>query len=190
MQNEENGLTRTFLSNYFRGLRGPLIFSVATFTVGILIGLSNPHYFNFFIQIIKNMGADLLRHGRLYAAVSILAHNLMASYILIISGALFGLFPTLALALNGAIVGAAFRYIGGEMSRLLLHLAPHGVFELPAFFISAAIALHCGLASIQLLGFKEVVARWRLGTRVFLRVVFPLLVVAAFIEAFVSASVP
>lgn len=134
------------------------------------------------------MGIDLLRHGRLYAAVSILAHNLMASYILIISGALFGVFPTLALALNGAVVGAAVRYIGGEMSRLLLHLAPHGVFELPAFFICAAIGLHCGRAAIQSLGFKEVVARWRLGTRVFLCIVVPLLVVAAFIEAFISAS--
>jgi uncharacterized membrane protein SpoIIM required for sporulation len=39
-----------------------------------------------------------------------------------------------------------------------------------------------------MLGFKEVVARWRLGTRVFLRIVVPLLVVAAFIEAFISAS--
>jgi stage II sporulation protein M len=184
-------VTRIILSNYFRKLRGPLIFAVATFTVGILIGISNPQYFVFFIRIIKNMGVDLLRHGRLYASVSILAHNLMASYILIISGALFGLFPTLALALNGAILGAAVRYMGGEvLSRLLFHVAPHGVFELPAYFICAAIALHCGLATIQLLGFKEVVARWLLGTRVFLRVVFPLLVVAAFIEAFISVSLP
>lgn len=136
------------------------------------------------------MGVDLLHHGRLYAAVSILAHNLMASYFLIISGALFGIFPTLALALNGAIVGAAYRYIGGEASRLIFHLVPHGVFELPAYFICAAIALHCGQASIQRLGFKELVARWRLGTRVFLRIAFPLLVVAAFIEAFISVSLP
>jgi stage II sporulation protein M len=165
-----------------------MIFAVATFTFGILIGTSNPQYFAIFIGIIKNMGTDLLQHGRLYAAVSILGHNLMASYILIISGALFGIFPTLALALNGAVVGAAVRSIGSDMSRVLLHLVPHGVFELPAFFISAAIALHCGRASIQQLGFKEVYARWRLGTIVFLRIVFPLLVVAAFIEAFVSAS--
>lgn len=136
------------------------------------------------------MGVDLMRHGRLYAAVSILGHNLMASYILIVSGALFGLFPTIALALNGAIVGAAVRYTGSEVSRLLLHLAPHGVFELPAYFISAAIALYIGKASIQMLGFKEVVARWRFGTRVFIRIVVPLLVVAAFIEAFVSTSLP
>ncbi|MCI0447440.1 stage II sporulation protein M [bacterium] len=183
-------MTRIILSNYFRELRGPLIFAVATFTVGILIGLSNPQYFVFFIRILKNMGADLLRHGRFYAAVSILAHNLMASYILIISGALFGIFPTLALALNGAILGAAVRYIGGEVSRLLFHVAPHGVFELPAYFICAAIALHCGQASIQRLGFKEIVARWLVGTRVFLRIVFPLLVVAAFIEAFISISLP
>jgi stage II sporulation protein M len=158
--------------------------------VGILIGISNPQYFVFFIRIIKSTGVDLLRHGRLYAAVSILAHNLMASYILIISGALFGVFPTLALVLNGAILGAAVRYIGGEVSRLLFHVAPHGVFELPAYFICAAIALHCGLASIQRLGLKEIAARWLIGTRVFLRVVFPLLVVAAFIEAFISVSLP
>ncbi len=181
-------MTRSILSNYFRELRGPLIFAVATFTFGILIGQSNPKYFVFFLRIIKNMGVDLLSHGRLYAALSILAHNLMASYILIISGALFGIFPTLALALNGAIVGAAFRYTGGEVSRLIFHLAPHGVFELPAYFICAAIALHCGQASIKGLGFKEIVARWRLGTHVFLRIVFPLLVVAAFIEAFISVS--
>ncbi len=136
------------------------------------------------------MGIDLLQHGRLYAAVSILAHNLMASYILIISGVLFGLFPAVALALNGAVVGAAIRYTGSDASRLLLHLVPHGVFELPAFFISAAIALHCGKASIQWLGFKEISARWRQGTRVFLVIVFPLLVIAAFIEAFISASLP
>jgi uncharacterized membrane protein SpoIIM required for sporulation len=183
-------VTRTILWNYFRELRGPLIFAVAVFMVGILIGISNPQYFVSFLRIIKNMGTDLLRHGRFYTALSILAHNLMASYILIISGALFGLFPTLALALNGAIVGAAVRYMGGEVSRLLFHLAPHGVFELPAYFICAAIALHCGQASIKRLGFKEIVARWLLGTRVFLRIVFPLLVVAAFIEAFISVSLP
>jgi stage II sporulation protein M len=183
-------MTKILLSNYFRELRGPLIFAVATFIFGILIGTLNAQYFAIFIGIIKNMGIDLLKHGRLYTAVSILGHNLMASYILIISGALFGIFPTIALALNGAVVGAAVRSIGTDMSRVLLHLVPHGVFELPAFFISAAIALHCGKASIQQLGFKEIVARWRLGTRVFLLLVFPLLVIAAFIETFVSASLP
>ena len=178
-------MTSTFLWNYFRGLRGPLIFAVGAFTVGLVIGIAFPHYFLFFVRSIMGRGAEALRQGRLNAAVFILAQNLMASYILVVSGAFFGLVPTLALLFNGALLAAAIRYSGGEMSHLFLHLAPHGVIELPAYFLCAAIALHCGQASIQWLGVKEVVSRWHFGTRVFVRVVFPLLVVAAFIEAFV-----
>lgn len=177
--------------NYLRELRRPLIFAVATFSVGFVVGIAFPHYFFFAIRSIIGMAAEALRHGRLHAAVFILAQNLMASYILVISGALFGLLPTLALLFNGAVLGSVFRYSGlGEISHVLLHIAPHGVFELPAYFICAAIGLHCGLASIQRLGVKELVSRWHFGTRVFVRVVFPILVLAAFIEVFVSMSLP
>lgn len=184
-------MTETFLWSYFRGLRRPLIFAVAIFIVGFVVGIAFPHYFFFSIRSILEMGAEALRHGRLNAVVSILAQNLMASYLLVISGVFFGLLPTLALVFNGAVLGAAIRYSPlVKISHLFLHIAPHGVLEIPAYIICAAIGLHCGQASIQRLGVKEVVSRWHFGTRVFVRVAFPLLVAAAFIEVFVSMSLP
>jgi stage II sporulation protein M len=182
-------MTKEFLLNYLRGLRRPLIFAVCVFAIGIIVGVAFPQNFVFLIKSISNMAANAMRHGRLYLVLTILAQNLMAFYILILTGALFGVIPTIALIVNGALIGTAFRFIGHDKLWIMfIHILPHGIFELPAYFFCAAIALHCGQASLDRLGFKEIVARWRLGTRVFLWIVVPLLIIAAFIEAFISSS--
>ncbi len=114
----------------------------------------------------------------------IFLNNLQSSFFGMILGIIFGIFPLVALTLNGYVLGfVAMLSVKAEGFLVLWRILPHGIFELPAIFISLGFGLRLGsfiFIKKQNNSFSEIF----LGCfRVFLLVVLPLLIIAAIIES-------
>jgi len=109
-------------------------------------------------------------------------NNLQSSFMGLIFGILFGIFPVFALITNGYLLGfvsASSVKTGGLFT--LWRILPHGIFELPALFIALGLGLRLGTFVFR--DDKKSFKRNLLESlRVFLLIVLPLLIIAALIE--------
>ncbi len=113
---------------------------------------------------------------------------------MLLLGAVAGITPLLTLVLNGAIIGViAFQAAEAGiplLPLLILGIAPHGIFELFAFFLCGALGLKFGYHSVasplpgktRLESFKYI---WKEAISV-LPLVTILLMVAALVEIMVT----
>ena len=113
----------------------------------------------------------------------IFLNNIQSSFFGMLFGAFLGIFPALILLVNGYLLGFVSSIIIKEEGILVLwRLFPHGIFELPAVFISTGLGLKFGTFIIQKNksdSFKKYL--WN-SIRAFLLIVVPLLIIAAIIE--------
>ncbi len=113
----------------------------------------------------------------------IFANNLQSSFFGLVLGVVLGIFPVLAAITNGYLlgfVGAMSAEAEGFFS--LCRILPHGIFELPAIFISLGLGLKLGSFIFQKEKRKLFRKYFWNSLRVFLFVILPLLVIAAIIE--------
>lgn len=113
----------------------------------------------------------------------IFINNAQSSFFGLFLGVFLGVFPVILTILNGYVLGfVASAAIQAGGASVLLRLLPHGIFELPAVFISLGMGVRFGSFI-----FKENKGKffreyfWN-SMRVFLFVVIPLLIIAAIIE--------
>ncbi|MFC2033826.1 stage II sporulation protein M [Chloroflexota bacterium] len=172
-----------------------LFIAISLFSGGLLLGLATST--NVLSLLIEDMAAldDMveLLAPLPQASVAIFIYLKNASAILI-SFALspfFCIVPILALLLNGWLLGVISIAVVQETSLLYLlsGLLPHGVFELPAFFIGEVAALSFGSAVVIAL-FNREKRNWqylypRRNLR-FLSIALVLLLPAAVIETYVT----
>lgn len=87
--------------------------------------------------------------------VVIWANNIIASLTAVLSGVLLPVFPVLSLMMNGVIIGLFQNIIQVEtgLSPFLffVSLAPHGILELPAFFMAVLLGARFGLIPYRLI---------------------------------------
>lgn len=119
----------------------------------------------------------------------ILLNNSAKSFMVMLSGILFGLIPVMAVATNGYILGVAYLFASGEVgyAKAAKMVLPHGLLEIPAVILSAAYGLWLGVTlarRIRQRDMAEFGGQVRHAVRMFFLVAFPLFIVAAFIEAF------
>jgi stage II sporulation protein M len=117
----------------------------------------------------------------------LLFNNVMASILILFSGVFFGIIPVLAIGSNEFFMGVLYRQVAEMLgySKAALKVLPHGVFEIPAFLISASYGLWLGVMVVRRMRGKESThLRFHIAHafRRYLAVVFPLLIVAAGIE--------
>ncbi|MEX0920759.1 MAG: stage II sporulation protein M [Candidatus Pacearchaeota archaeon] len=113
----------------------------------------------------------------------IFLNNIQASFFGLIFGLFFGIFPFISTVINGYLVG----YVAAKSVEMagfltLWNLVPHGIFELPALFISLGLGLKLGTFIFEkdkVNTFKNYILN---SLRVFFLVVLPLLIIAAIIE--------
>lgn len=110
-------------------------------------------------------------------------NNLQSSFFAMIFGLLLGIFPVISLISNGYVLGFV-SFLGVKVGGLsvLWKLAPHGIFELPAIFLSIGLGLKLGS---YLFRKNKKLSFWYYlhnSLRIFLLIIFPLLLVAALIE--------
>jgi stage II sporulation protein M len=162
------------------------IFSVIIlFAVFLLIGLfvPAPQYLQ---DILKDLLSDLFKKTQNLSLPRLIwyifSNNVQVSLFGMLLGMIFfGIIPLFITVMNGYILGYVFSISVQQAGILSLwKIFPHGIFELPAVFISLGMGLKLG---ILMLGKKEKFKEsfWD-SARVFLLVVIPLLIIAGIIE--------
>ena len=115
-------------------------------------------------------------------------NNLVATIYVVVSGILAGLPTVFSLFVNGAAIGMILNMPGFEgnvLALVVLGILPHGIFELPAFFLSAAFGLKIGYHLFFPLPekgrFQSIIYIWREFTTLF-PLILIMLLLAAIIE--------
>jgi len=171
---------------FLKGSKNFIYLVVGIFFVFAILGFFVPAP-GFISDYIKTYVEQLVNEtqgmGQLNLITFIFLNNAKTSFFGIILGVFLGVFPIISSIINGYLVGFVSSIAVGEAGGgVLWKLLPHGIFELPAVFISLGMGFKLGtfiFKKDELKSFKEYF--WN-SLRVFLFIVIPLLVIAAIIE--------
>jgi stage II sporulation protein M len=170
------------------------IFSiVAIFLIFTLLGFFLPASDSLAQQILKFIEELVLKtegmsQGELIKFI--LLNNVQSSFFGMIFGVFLGIFSIIATISNGYLLGfVASMIVKSEGFLILWRLLPHGIFELPAIFISLGLGVKFGTFIFQKNKIKSFKEYFSNSLRVFLLIIIPLLIVAAIIEGSLMALV-
>ncbi len=176
-----------FLLFFFSGLAGAFLsFHDATFERYLL----GPHM----IETIERhqMWTDSVLTVKPLASSQIMTNNISVCFVTYVAGILAGIGTIFYMILNGMLIGVVgVACFEGNMSNLLWSfVAPHGVLELPAIFISggAGLLLARGLLFPGLLPRRDSLAQAGAQSARLILGIIPVLVVAGTIEGFLSPT--
>lgn len=153
------------------------------FSVGILGGVIFSDSLSVLDEFLRDLVKQIEGLSTFGVILFILENNLKSSLFGIIFGVVLGIFPIISAVSNGLILGyvakmAVLKVGVWELWRIF----PHGIFELPAIFISLALGMKLGMFVFSKNRWKTFVERAVNSLIVFLCVVVPLLIVGAIIE--------
>ncbi len=121
--------------------------------------------------------------GNLELISFIFLNNVQSSFFGMIFGIFLGIFPLIAAIANGYLLGfVSSLVVNSEGVFVLWRLFPHGIFELPAIFISLGLGLKIGTFIFQKKKIESLKKYFLNSLKVFLFIVLPLLIIAAIIE--------
>lgn len=137
-------------------------------------------------------GSGIVQEDGSFNVLALFANNLRAMVLGVLYGFIpFLYLPALALGINAAILGMLASLIDGQWLLLAAGILPHGIFELPALFLSLAAGL-CLCKNINVYirkNEKGVMKPLLLNIlRVVALLVLPLLVIAAVMETYVTPA--
>jgi stage II sporulation protein M len=169
--------------NYFRESRQFIYAVILIFLASALFGVIFSNNLGFIDKYLKEIVDKVsgLSVGGLI--LFILQNNIQSAFFGLLLGIVLGIFPVITSIVNGVIIGYVMKGVWlnsgfGDFWRIL----PHGVFELPAVFISLALGLRLGMFIFSNEKRKELVYRLKNSLVIFFMIVLPLLIVAAIIE--------
>lgn len=109
-------------------------------------------------------------------------NNIQSSFFGLFLGIFLGIFPVFSSIFNGYIVGFVSNLSVSNAGFLsLFRLLPHGIFELPALFISLGLGLRLG-AWVFYSNKREFKKEFMGSLKAFVIIVIPLLIIAGIIE--------
>ena len=110
-------------------------------------------------------------------------NNIQSSFFGMVFGVFLGLFPVIFAIANGYVLGfVASVSVNAVGISVLWRLFPHGIFELPAIFISLGLGLKIMTFIFEKNKLKTLKIYIKNSLRTFLFIVIPLLIIAAVIE--------
>jgi len=144
-------------------------------------------------HFLKEMAEMVFSGSPVRGIILLFINNLLASLQMMLLGVLLGIPPLFGLFTNGALLGSLLIGLGHEgvsaLTFMWVGVLPHGIFELPAFLISAAFGLKMGFHLVFPLPQKKRGESLSFIWREFLAV-FPLLInlliIAAVIEVILT----
>ncbi len=158
---------------------------VILFFISVIIGFlfQPPIVINTILDYIKNILAKTEGMSSLRMIGFIFTNNIQSGFMGMFFGFFLGIFPILATFANGYIVGyVSSSVISSSGIISLLSILPHGIFELPAIFISFGMGIKFG-TFIFYKNKRKYLSKFLIDSlRVFVFVVLPLLIIAAIIE--------
>lgn len=162
---------------------------IGLFLFSAIIGFMFPENFAFFDELLKELAEKTAGLGPGELTWFIFQNNVMSSLLGLIFGIVFGIFPVIEIVINGLLLGYVY-FIASSAEGLgvIWMLVPHGIFELPAVFISLGMGLKLGMFVFSKGKKKEFIMRFKKSLKVFLLIVLPLLIIAAVIEGILIFS--
>jgi len=172
--------------DFLKESKNYIYFSVSIFLAFTLIGFFVPVP-DSLREVIMNFIEELLlkTQDMSYGGLTwfIFSNNIQSSFFGMILGIFFGIFPIFTSLANGYLLGfVASEAVQSNGVSVLWRLFPHGIFELPALFISLGLGIKLGsfvfgknkIETLKVYSIKSV--------KTFFLVVVPLLILAAIIE--------
>lgn len=161
-------------------------FILGIFAFSVLLGyfvLPSEQIYNQILDYIQEL-IEMTQGKSLFELISfIFFNNLKSSFFGMLFGIIFGIFPIFSTFVNGYFLGFVSNLTIKENSFLILwRLLPHGVFELPAIFISLTLGLKLGSFLFQKEKLESLRDYFKKSLMAFFLIVLPLLVIAAIIE--------
>jgi len=174
--------------NYLKESKNYIYFSVLIFLVFTFIGFFIPAP-EALREVIMNFIEELLLKTQdlSYGSLTwfILANNVQSSFFGMIYGLFLGIFPVVTSILNGYLLGfVASEVVQSNGISVLWRLLPHGIFELPALFISLGLGIKLGSFVLEKNKIKTLKIYLIKSLKAFFFVIIPLLIIAAIIESF------
>jgi stage II sporulation protein M len=177
---------------------GPWLLAVAllfilTLVAGVIIAIRDPSIGTTLMDIFRETILAGIDESNPYAlTLGIFLNNLQACILLFLGGASFGILTVFILGSNGLVIGAVIELVRQEKGALFVIAAilPHGIFEIPAFLISSALGLMLARSLWrEWHGLEDAAAAATRSAILFITIVVPVVVLAAFIEAFITPHI-
>ena len=123
----------------------------------------------------------------------IFLNNSLKSMIAMLTGFFFGIFPVLFIFLNGFFIGVVVFVKSQEigLTGVMMLLLPHGIFEIPAVLMASSYGLWLGRVFYDKVRGRDVSigSAYTYALKKFLTRIVPVLLLAAFIETFITPLV-
>jgi stage II sporulation protein M len=203
-QKEQNyyGKSKGFAGTiaYLIPLRPYLIVIITLFLLaaaaGYVSAYLNPDIIDELMEQFEETYGWIAEESPIMIMLFIFANNTFNSFIAMMFGILFGIWPVIFILINGFFIGVVVFSSLQEYGILVVlsALLPHGIIELPMIFISASMGLRLGVIVFQKIfkiREKEISFKYELfsAIRFFVTVIVPLLFIAAIIETFITSSI-
>jgi len=183
---------------YLTSLRPYLLVIITLFllatAVGYVSAYFNPDIIDELIGQFEETYGWIAEESPIMIMLFIFANNTLNSFIAMLLGTFFGIWPVIFILVNGYFIGVVVFSSVQEYGILvvLFALLPHGIIELPMIFISASMGLRLGVLAFQkIFNIKDIRFKYELfsAIRFFVTVIVPLLFIAAIIETFITSSI-
>ncbi|MCD4767532.1 MAG: stage II sporulation protein M [Methanosarcinales archaeon] len=183
---------------YLTSLRPYLLVIITLFllatAVGYVSAYFNPDIIDELIGQFEETYGWIAEESPIMIMLFIFANNTLNSFIAMLLGTFFGIWPVIFILVNGYFIGVVVFSSVQEYGILvvLFALLPHGIIELPMIFISASMGLKLGVLAFQkIFNIKDIRFKYELfsAIRFFVTVIVPLLFIAAIIETFITSSI-
>lgn len=174
---------------YLKESRNYILAIALIFVGGILFGFIFSSQLGFLDEILKQLVERVRGLNTSEMILFILQNNLTSAFFGIVFGIFLGIFPIVASFSNGIVLGYVMKIVWFDSGvSEFWKILPHGVFELPAIFISLALGVRLGMFVFSKEKGKEFMERARNSIILFVCVVIPLLIAAAIIEGFLIVA--
>ena len=180
-----NGLIQMFKIEVIKVLREARYFiylSIGIFLAGLFIGVTLPGEFEKLLGPLMKLAEHLKGRSTLVIILTIFVRNSVSAFLSLWLGSIFGIVPFIGALTNGILLGVVVSFTFQTDPLAILSLIPHGIFEIPAIFMSWGLGLWRGAWLFR--RDKSETYRERAGKayRVFFTFIIPLLIIAAVIE--------
>jgi len=159
---------------------------------GYFHAYSDPASAQSFFQMLSSELGFIKDLDPLLVLAIILINNSGKGLLVALAGFLFGIAPILFIVLNGYIIGLIVYVVGLEKGiwQTALFLLPHGILEIPGILLACSYGLWLGnrffRATIGEEGEISMVDSIKEVILNYMKFVFPVLLIAAFVEVFIT----
>ncbi len=181
---------------YFYSSRKYFIAAVAVFTLsfaaGVLISVKNPDASEKLLEMLKDTLGSITALNPFERMLEIFKNNVRTSFIALLGGLVVGIIPFFIVVINGAVLGILVELFLRRQGVffVIAGILPHGIIELPMVLISVGIGFrlgHFAYLSITLQKtMHELLYELKHGVFFYIKIVVPLLLLAALIESYVT----